>query len=460
MYLSGFFCHYRFSIRATSIQTIPYRRLNLPVTLLRSVHSKYPAIIYETLFAITGKPIPKFVQSIFVSGFNLLYTALSGCFFFIILIQLGKSKRDAFIYANILIFCSEMLQYSSTGWSEPAALCWGLLGFVLLLTKSQWILWALCAFAASLVRMEYIAFFIFFLIIHFLYKKTQRKLYILPFVIICSVMLLHMWFNYYRFGSAFNFGYFGQKSSKSTSIIISGVQSARDVISRFFSKGYFRTLYRTYISFGRVHWFWVSPLLVFSPLILFYKKIPLAIKITFTAACFELIIIAAMGNNSWCWGNRYLYTTFPYLLLPVFFLPFKMKSISTSFKIVSVTGFFISTFASLVNSHYVQELLVDKYGYQKAMRDYSSNLFTAPFWLHVKLFPQQFVNTAGLMIKGSNLPSWEMLRTDCLDLWPVGMCGAGINSFVSFGLWFALIGITIFFGFKIVRPIFFKYQTL
>ena len=423
-----------------------------------------PVLIYETLSAISGKPLPKFVQSVLVSGFNLICTTLIGMLFFLLFKHLGKSSKRSFIYANIIIFTSEIWQYSSTGWSEPAALLWGLLGFAILIigksdpmrqpSNQKWVLWAMCALIASLIRLEYITFFIFFLFITFLYNKTQWKSYIPLLFIICTSMIIHMGFNFYRFESFFNFGYFGQVSNKSVSMAASGANSIMEIIYKFFPKNYLRTIYRIYISFGRVHWFWVSPLLILSPLVIFYKKIPLLIKQVFIAACFQLCIITAIGSNSWCWGNRYLYTTFPYLLLPVFFLPLEIKNLSRAFKIFSVVGFIISLFAVLVNTHYAQELLVGKYGYHKAMWESTSNFINAPFWLHVKLFPKMIVNTLSLMIKGNNLPPWELLRTNCLDIWPVGLCGAGINSFISFGLWFVLIITNTVFGIKIIKPTF------
>ncbi len=415
-----------------------------------------PVLLYETLSAITGKPLPKFVQSVFVSGFNLLYTALSGCFFFIILIQLGKSKRDAFIYANIIIFCSELLQYSSTGWSEPAALCWALLGFIFLLrdttVKRQWVLWAVCAFIASLIRIEYIVFFLCLLFVTLLKNRAEWRTYITPLVIVCSVVLAHMWFNYFRFESVFNFGYFGRDTGENASIIASGATSVFEVVCRFFSRSYLINVYRTYISFGRVHWFWICPLLALLPFAIHYKKYPLLVKQIVIAAGIAQFAIMAMGSNSWCWANRYLYTTFPFLLLPVFFIPIEKKKLLIAFKLLSVIGFIVSLLSTLVNYHTIQEILVNKYGYYKAMYIYSTNTLKAPFWLHIKMLPKQFINTLSLFTKGNNLPPWEALRVECFDLWPVSMCGVGINSFLSFGLWLALLVTSIGFGVKVVVP--------
>ena len=422
-----------------------------------------PVLCYEALSVISNKSLPKYIRSILVTGCNLVYTSLIGVLIFLLLRNLGKTLKQSFIFANITVFTTEILQYSSTGWSEPAAFLWGLLGFLILFirkpgdpeqfSKKKWVLWAICAFVASLIRIEYITFFMFFLVIHLLHNKTQWKLYILPFVILCSVMVIHMGYNFYRFESIFNFGYFSQGAVKTTSMVAAGASSIMDVIRSFVSKGKFKTIYRTYISFGRAHWFWVSPLIALSPFVLYYREIPLLIKKIFSAACLQLLInIIAMGNNSWCWANRYLYTIFPYLLLPVFFFPLEKKNLSRIFRILCGTGLVISLFSTLVNTHYVQELLVNKYGYHKAMWEYTSHFFTAPFWLHIKLFPRQFVNTLMLIVKGGNLPPWEVLRTDCLDIWPVGLCGAGVNSFFSFGLWFVLVITTTIFVIKIVWP--------
>ncbi len=449
--VSGY--HGAWGIPVESGKTYPHFSLGSILMMLP------PVLVYEIVSQITGAPLPEFVQSVFVSGCNLLYTALSGSFIFILLFRLGKSKRDAFIFAAVAVFCSEMLQYSSTGWNEPAALCWGLLGFTILATGRNkvssvrpWILWAACSFFASLIRIEFIVFFLSFLFVDILQNKREWKRYILPLIIIGSVIFAHIWFNYYRFGSPFNFGYFGRSAGKSASILVSGSSSIRDLFHRFFAGSYLITVYRTHISFGRVHWFWVCPLLLLLPPALFLRKFPPLILQMLIAAGIMQLVIVAMGANSWCWANRYLYTTFLFLLLPVFYIPFENKKLFTAFKIMCIIGFAVSLLSTLVNYHHVQEILVNRYGYAKAMWDNSNTLFSAPVWLHAELFPGQLVNTVRLIFAGNNLPEWESLRTECFDIWPVGMCGAGVNSFVAFGLWILLLSVVIFFIRCVVIP--------
>ncbi len=436
---------------------------NYPNFAIGSILTMIPATLcYKTLSVITGNVLPKYILSAFLTGGNIIITALSGCLIFILLVQFNQSKRKAFLFANIMLFSTEMLQYSSTGWSEPAAFFWGLLGFAILSVKRDsntdkmplhaWTLWAVCSFMASLIRLEYTVFFLFFLVVHFFSNKTKWKEYLLPLCVLCFVIFIHLGYNFYRFESIFNFGYIGQNMNKNTSVISSGVSSASDILQMFNPSRYIATFYRTYISFGRVHWFWVSPLLALCPFFLLYRQMPTIIKQIFITACFYLVIIIAVGNNSWCWGNRYLYTVFPFLMFPVFFFPLNKKNVSIIFIVLSITGFIISLISSLINAHVVQEILVKKYGYTDAMWKYTTHFFSAPFWTHVKFFPEQFLNTIMLIEKGGNLPPWEVLRTDCLDIWPVGMCGAGANSFLSFGLWFLLVVTTILFFIKIIKP--------
>lgn len=436
---------------------------NFPNFAIGSILAMVPATLcYKALSAITGTELPKHILSAFLTGGNILITALSGCLIFIFLVHFNLSKGKAFLFANITIFSTEMLQYSSTGWSEPAAFFWGLLGFVILSVKKEssadtkplhiWVLWAACSFMASLIRLEYFVFFLFFLVVHFVNNREKWKEYLLPLCILSVVIVIHMGYNFYRFESIFNFGYIGQNIDKNTSVISSGASSVSDILQMFNPSKYIAPFYRNYVSFGRVHWFWVSPLLALCPLLLIYRQMPSLLKQIFISACFYLVIITAVGTNSWCWGNRYLYIAFPFLMLPVFFFPFDKKNIHIIFKVLSITGLIISLLSTLINAHVVQEVLVKKYGYTDAMWNNTTHFFSAPFWTHVKLFPEQLINTITLIGKGSNMPPWEVLRTEYLDIWPVGMCGAGINSFLSFGLWILLLVTTILFFMKRIKP--------
>jgi len=423
-----------------------------------------PVFAYETASAVAGRPLPLFVRSSMVSGMNLVYTALSGCLFFMLLLNLGTSKKEAFIFTNILIFCSEMLQYSHTGWSEPAAFLFAICGFVVLTGRqrtgnetslTRWGVWSLCSVAASLIRIEYIAFFLFFLFVAVIQRSIRLKEIVVSLGIVSLVILIHGGFNYYRFGSFFDFGYIGRNTKEGSSLVVSGAKSITDLIGWYASSRYFINFYRMHLSFGRLHWFWVSPLLLVSPLAFYYRKqIPSIIIRIFFAGCLYMLILAGLGSNSWTWANRYMYPIFPFLLLPVFFFPLYKRNIRTLFITLTAAGGLIAVLSTLINYHYVQELLVQKHGYHDAMWIKTAHFFNAPFWLHAQLFPEQLYNTFLLSVRGNNLPPWDIVRTRCFDIWPVSICGAGINSFISFGLWLIILAITLFFGWRVIKPAF------
>lgn len=428
-----------------------------------------PILVYKGICFVSGKVYPHYILSACITTANLIYTACIGVLIFILLRHFGKSKKESFLFANIMIFCTELLPYSSTGWSEPSALMWGLLGFIVLFTcpykKSQqstlkqWSFWALCCSITVLIRIEYIAYLIIFLGINLAIHKKEWKKYSIALLIISLAMVSHLLFNYYRFSTVFNFGYFKLPINSLLDVpLAKNAPSPEGLFQIYNLNNYIKTFYRTYISFGRLHWFWVAPLLLLAPLtFIFRKSLPPLICHAFFAACAYLLILPIIGSNSWCWANRYLYTIFPFLLLPIFFFPLKIKEIRVSFVFLSIMGLIISVLGSLVNYHYALELLVDKYGFNGAMWQYTGKIHQVPFWTHVSLFPKQIYDTLQLIINSNNLPSWETLRVMCLDIWPVGLCGAGIHPFISFGLWFISILFSIFFGLTVMKSELLKY---
>lgn len=411
-----------------------------------------PFALYKLSCTLLNKKLPKFALSVLATFCNLLCTAGIGVLLYVFFLEMGTIKYKAFLYAHIIIFTSEMLQYSSTAWSEPAAFFWGMLGIVLLINKSynesfiyrKWVLWAICAFIASLIRIEYITFFIAFLFVSMVQDRKHIKKYFFPGMIVLSVFLLHMWFNYYRFKNIFDFGCFSQMDGEGkVSLSNSFLYSLRSLSARFTSWTHIKNIVIIYFSFGRIHWFWVCPLLAIVPFTFKSKTKPKIVKDLFIGACITQIMIIAMGGNSWCWGNRYLYTTFVYLLLPVFFL----SNTTSKFKFVFVTlswaGLIIAFMSTLVNYHFVQELLVKTDGCYKTMVENNLYIAHAPIWTHIILFPKLFINTCVLFIQGEQFQLYDQIRESCLDIWPVSMCRAGINSYLAFGLWFMTIGSTI-----------------
>jgi hypothetical protein len=422
-----------------------------------------PVCMYESASVLAGRPLPEFVRSALVSGLNLVYTALSGTLFFIMMASLGKKRREAFIYANILIFCSEMVQYSTTGWSEPAALCWGLLGCTFytagkknVARGNSWVCWAVCAFFASLIRIEFIVFFLSLWGIDLWYSRKEWRSRILPVCIVCSVVLAHAWFNRYRFGSMVNFGYFGRGAENEPSMVSAVAAGFVEMARRFFSGVYCETFFMTFLSFGRVHWFWVCPLIVAVPAGLWIRKYPaIAGRIAGAAGIMQFVVVA-MGPNSWCWANRYLYTSIPFLLLPVFFIPTERKRIYLLFVMLCAVGLVVSLAGTVVNYHFIQELAVERYGYSDAMWGSAVHVLAAPVWAHLQKFPGCLMRTAALAGAGNAVPAWETLRTAYLALWPVSLSGAGVHPTLAFCFWILWVLLPLGFGAKIVAPAFFR----
>ena len=398
-----------------------------------------PVSVYQVASYAAGESLPHYFISFLVTFINLFITALSGWLIFLLCMTYGRSFKEALLFSTVILFSTAMLPYSQTGWSEPSALLFALAGFVLLAVGKKkkvsgyrlWLLWALCCSAAWLIRIEYVAFFGFFVLISICRKEIYLKEITVIVAVFSLAALMHGWFNQHRFGSVFNFGYFGGTVSESKSVSTGAAGSLMEFLSRYAPVKYIGNSLRFYFSFGRLHWFWVSPLIGLIPVIVCFKKeIPSFIKTVFLASLIYMLILGGLGRNSWCWANRYMYTIFPFAIFPLVFLWRKNRWLKGVFCFLAGAGTIVSVMGSVVNYHVVLENLVEKYGFQNAMWHYTDSFLTAPFWHHLYSFPGQFVNTAALAFKGNNLPPWDELRTTCIDIWPVGLCGAGVNSFI------------------------------
>ncbi|MBD3343681.1 MAG: hypothetical protein GF401_01310 [Chitinivibrionales bacterium] len=421
-----------------------------------------PAATYEIFNLLSGGRLPRFVLSALITLQNVFFTAGIGVIVFMILVRFGTEIRQAFLYANIMVFCTQILPYSSTGWSEPAALFWSMAGFYALVYKNgikqkivpsaRWSIWALCAGMASLIRIEYILFFAIFLIVDLLKNRTGWKAHLQAFFILGGIFCFHFAFNYIRFESAFNFGYLAPSAAKAaeSSIISKGVSTGNEITSLFINSRRLNDYYHFFISFGKNHWFWVAPLLALSPLVFFFRKeVPERILGAFYAAFLYLPFIKL---NTWCWGHRYFYVIFPFLLLPLFFIVgSRTKVFRFSFYILALCGGIIAFFASAVNYHVVLEILVEKYGVTPALWHKTATFTGAPFWYHVKIFFVQAPNTISLLLDPPSHISWGYCRQHCLDIWPVGLMAVGIPPLLSFSLYLSMMGSAAFAGIKLCR---------
>lgn len=422
-----------------------------------------PVSIYKLAGYAVGQPLPHYFLSVLVTFMNLTITAVSGWLIFLLCTYCGKSVKESIIFSTVVLFSTALLPYSQTGWSEPSALLFALLGFILMavgmnkriVSNKVWFFWSVCCSVAWLIRIELIAFFLFFVLVNILQKKISIKEVAVVMAVFSVAAFMHGWFNHYRFGSVFNFGYFGTTVSDSNFVNVTAANSFTiEFVSRYAPVKYASNFVRIYLSFGRLHWFWLSPLIGMIPVIIYFKKeIPPFIKNIFSAALIYMLILPGLGTNSWCWANRYMYTIFTFLIIPLLFIWKKNRGLKNAFSILAIAGTCISVMGSIVNYHVVLEDIVEKYGFRYTMRYYTETFFTAPFWHHLYSFPSQFTNTVALAFKGNKLPPWSELRSTCLDIWPVGLCGAGVNSFISFGLYFLLLAGTILYIKQVIQPL-------
>jgi hypothetical protein len=440
-----------------------------PHFTIGSILTMVPAVVvYNAVATITGRAPPFFAMSALVTMMNLLYSALIGVCVFFILQRWGISATRAWIYALGLLFTTEILQYSSTGWSEPAALFWTCAGLALFTHNTHperytrhpiraWVLWALPCAVAATIRMEYLLFFLCFIGIHFLVEKDgsarhRLRAHASAALICVSTLGIHMVFNMYRFGSFFDFGYFGGSPVPAETVPAavagsSALSALGDIAARFFSPSYAATFFRTYISFGRTHWFWAAPLIAGMPLVCIHMKTqPLHMRILLACTAIYCMVLPAFGTNTWCWANRYLYAVLPYPVIAVLLLGTYKRRYAPLLFGLSATGGIVALASTLVNAHYVQEILVHSYGKTAAMGVRTAHFFNAPFWHHCRLVPEQAMNTCLLAVGRYDPVSWETLRTTCLDIWPVGLTAAGVPGPVSFLLWALVCGTAVYSG--------------
>ncbi len=430
-----------------------------------SILNCIPAVLIYTAATSTFEETPPhYMLSALMTLQNVIYTAGIGIMLYLIFVRFGVGARYALLFSICCIAATELLHYSSTGWSEPAALFWGLAGFLLLFFRTDretdqrentraWILWGVCTSIASTIRMEYLLFFLFFALVYSILQRKAIPSAILGTGITLTSLAAHLWFNHYRYGSWFDFGYFGSSASSVSGAPLAPAGSAvREILHKFISTGYLSTAFDTFISFGRVHWFWAATLMALYPLALHKNKLlPSPLRALAISTGMYLLVIPAFGTNSWCWANRYLYPVIPFVILPVFYLYYTGKLRKRPVQALSFAGGIIALTSTLVNSHYVQELQVLYYGKTNAMKTGLSSLRDLPFFAHCKLLPEFIRNTAHLFTGNFPTHSWEILRTSCLDIWPVGLVGSGTSPVWALTLWTASLLPAVFFMVKSFR---------
>ncbi len=433
-----------------------------------SILAVMPAALAGIVIApITGAQLATRVTGSMVVLTNVAITAIFGAVLFWLYRRWKLSARRALAFSAAVIFASQLWPYSSTGWSEPLALLLGLAAFACIAfiqsdttprsSWVRWIFWGACAGAASLIRIEYTLFFLIFACVWSLREKRRVSNVFAGCAIIGLISLAHPLFNYLRFGASADFGYFASGDTHTAvDAVRNAIHYAGDII---ISRETLKHAYWFFLSFGKNHWFWVSPLLALSLTIPWqWPKLPSNVRTLFlTAAMFTPLYIFLINTaewccTTWCWGYRYFLVTFPFLLLPLAFTVWERRWTRIVFVCLAGVGVGISFFAAVVNFHVALERLAAQYGYEQTMWGRTASFAGAPFWEHVRMFPEQLRNTFALLTGSVISGDWEVLRITCLDIWPVGAVAQGAPAWLSFGAWGALVAITAAFYWIVLHP--------
>lgn len=452
------------SFRVSSVRTWGHTGrdgIYYPQFSLGSILNTAPSVAtFRFAEVVTGTKLPQELLGALVVYQNVLYTALIGVCMFLLMLVSGLPSFSAFLWSSAIVFGSQILPYSSTAWSEPGAFFFGATAFLLWTffqrngkSRIAWFAWSVAALAASLIRIEYVAFFLLFALVVTIRKKRMPAgiHYSGPAGIV--LLIGHLGFNLYRFGSFSNTGYIDMSAGHSNRLsqIISSALSIETI-------GY---AWSFLVSFGKVHWFWVSPLLVLVPLIFIHRKtVPDGIRSLFYASLlFMPLHILLIGTakeacTSWCWGFRYFYTTFPFLLIPIGFIYPCFGRWRKALPILVGLSITMSIVPSLTNFHLVLEHDIARHGFDSVMWERIHVPWHAPFFDHFHLLLQQIGPTIDLALGRTLEPSWELLRTQCLDIWPVGFAAMGFDPRLGFLLWALNVVAAVGVGIIVLRSTF------
>lgn len=393
-------------------KTYPNFPLGMIISVIPSVVS---ALILEALFDVKWDTL----ISPIMSFQNVIITALLSLIVYLLLTQNNLSKKKSFIWANIILFSTEIFSYSSTGWSEPAAAML-ILSSIYFLNKSlkeeknrtllAYNFLIIFSLSVSLtIRIEYSLFILFFLLLSFFTEKKNANVVIPILISLVIATSINLAYNYVRFDSFLNFGYLKSQTSNSTTEtfkLISVINPLR-----------IHSIYLILFSFGRLHLFWAAPLVLSIPFVLFKnKEIPNILKSLFIAS---ILFSPFLWRNSWCWANRYAFILIPFLLIPLPIILNKTDKISRFIKSLIILGIIVSFSGKIINFHIILEEKVDTYGYDTALFRHASDFKKAPVFTHISRMPSYTLNTSKTILFGVGNKDWYQIRKENFDIWPV-----------------------------------------
>ncbi len=402
-----------------------------------------PLVVAGFIKSIVHVPQAPYLETAFVALQGVVATALCGGILAMLLVAIGLSFGRALCASACIVFCSEILPYASSGWSEPYALLLAVVGCCSLIYSHKYIyvkrsilVWGICVGCVTLFRIELFVFCLFVwcgaTIIHRKYWRT----YLVAALIMSGIFCLNLWYNNCRYGNYFDFGYFGHTATVAEA---SAHATITDFSNRAIRSDYWMRLYWLLFSFGKLHFWYVSSLLLLVPVWFFtIKAVPKIVLVYALSALCMVPLLPLVGINSWAYANRYVYVIFPFVLLPLAFIVRAPCAVLVSIGSAALVGFITSVVGSLINYHVALERLVNRSDFSHVMC-INLDIRTAPWWEHCRMLPGAFVSSFKLVFGMVPHVSREWVRTQCLDVWPSSVIGAGVNPVVAMGLYCILL---------------------
>ncbi len=430
-----------------------------PYFPLGSILAYLPPVAVWIIAGAAGISMPDFGVKACVALSTLLTTAITGLLLFIYLQNRGISTRKSFFFSSGVLFATLLLPYSSSGWTEPAALMWTLaavtvLGRIRTRTTSQWMLFGVFGGIAALMRIELIVFFLLVLLFDIVQHRMAVWQAAGALIVLLLFFSLNLWFNNHRFGSPFYFGYFSSANPDAAGSDPGlAAQTAGSFFRRLHLRSYLPKLSAMAFTFGKNHFFWAAPLLMLTPIALWANKAGLKKTGSILPAAFvSLLVVTGLGYSTWSWSNRYIYIFVPLLLLPIAFVSLRERAVfRRAVYVLGAFGLVVSVSATFVNYHVVLESLVLQNGVDSVMRDSLWSIQNAPIWHHLIYFPERLIKTVQLATGIRQSGSWSQARIEYLDMWPVGLSTAGVPPPLSFLLWLGLVAVTVWLFFIVVN---------
>jgi len=380
-----------------------------------------------------GLPFPRrqeLMERMSLSLFNQIIMPVVMVLLYRLMRKAGQSDRRNMSMVLIAAFGSLAFPYAKHYWAEPLQVAL-LLGALLQLQalrsgeNGPSIYFAFSALLAGGVLVKYEAMLPAVILTAILFVRSFPKTrygllsFLAPWIVAALIL---GGYNFWRFGSALNFGYGGLIFHTSSGIdpsLLSAslVPAPRSMANRFllllFSSG--------------------AGLIIFVPLCAIAMAVamvrrPGVLRPSFACGFGLFFLYVFLDRSStWCWGPRYL---FPSMILwwPALALIGRGRSVRLIIGVLAAAGIFVALLGVLVNFHDGIEEIKEERGYDgwEWVAHVQKEPSLSPLWWHAKLLPTYFGRTIDAGRKGpepDDLPVlWRHRRIDMVwtTLWAGG----------------------------------------